>query len=78
LLLTEDGKKTKKRTIPGITARDMYVVKFDENMLEPIEMQTIKYREKQKKILDKKTGLQSVAEVSYITIEEEVESVDDL
>ncbi|MFC6040530.1 DUF927 domain-containing protein [Paenisporosarcina macmurdoensis] len=78
LLLTEEGKKTKKRTIAGISSRDMYVVKFKENMLEPIEMETIKYREKQKKILDKNTGIQLVTEISYMPINEDLESIDDM
>jgi len=78
LLLTEVGKKTKKRTVPGISSRDMYVVKFEENMLEPIEVETIKYLERQKKRLDKKKGNESVAEVNYIPIEEELESIDDM
>lgn len=78
LLLTEDGKKTKKRTVPGITSRDMYVVKFDENMLEPIELETIKYIEKQKKKIDKQSGLPEVSELTYTNIDEEVETIDDM
>lgn len=77
LLLTEAGKNTKKRTIPGIASRDMYVVKFDENMLEPIELETIKYLQKQEKKMEKQSTVSCVAETSYLPIDEEVISFED-
>lgn len=77
LLVTEAKKNTKKRTIPGIASRDMYVVKFDENMLEPIVLDTTKYLAKQKKV-EMQSTVQNVAETNYLPIDEEVDSIFDM
>lgn len=78
LLVTEAGKKTKKRTIPGIASRDMYVVKFEENMLEPIVLDTTKYLEIRKKKIEQQPNVPYVAETNYLPIDEELDSIDDL
>lgn len=78
LLVTEAGKKTKKRTIPGIASRDMYVVKFEEDMLEPIVLDTTKYLVKQKKKTEQQSTVPQVAESNYSPIDEELDSIDDL
>lgn len=88
LLVAEEGKNTKKRTIPGIASRDMYVVKFDENMLEPIEQSTIPHRISQpkqsygakrpRKLTGNRVDAGAERDVQYTVLEEEVNDIEDM